>query len=601
MWEAFLKFLTLTEVWVGGLGLAAFLALFWVLRGAPPGQSVAPEDDEDAPRGGYRDRVIATVCLGLLLILLGAYLGVTRGVIWSIPAFALGFGTVIALVLINQKYRHGSPTMRRTLDVSSSALNAALVAGVLIVVNVMAFRYGGRAIDMTHEQAYSLSSRTLNQVHSLKRPVTFITFFGRSGTAYPQYERVRQLLQLYQAANPDMVRLEHVDPFREPGRFEDLAKRAPAVDVTQGGGVVVEYGEGTTADRIVVRNADLFEIPRVARFDPDVNRFQTQFKGEDAVTSALMRLREAKKPIVVFTTGHGEPPADDMESSRPALGLLRSRLNSTGAEVVSVNLLTQELPAEASLVVVVGPRNPFQPDEVGRLKAFADREKPVLLLLGDSESTGLAGFLQGFGLEQGKGFVVDPRQNLGRRVEVLSVPVTEAKHPVVESLANQFLVFARSVPLKLASQAPGGGTSTMAAVLLKSSAQSWAEPDLAARKVEKTANTEAGPFNLAVAVADRPAPGSTEPGTPRLVVLASRYLADNLTVQQFPANLDLVMNAVAWLRGRPEEGGIGPATHTALTLTVDPVMRARLFLVPTVMAVLLIITLGVTTYLARRD
>src|SRR6185312_12359161 len=112
MSQAIVRFLSLGEFWVGALGLAAFLALFWVLRGAPPGQAVAAEDDQDAPRGGYRDRVVATVCIGMLLILLGAYLGVTRGVRWSVPAFALGFGTVVALVLINQKYRHGSPTMR---------------------------------------------------------------------------------------------------------------------------------------------------------------------------------------------------------------------------------------------------------------------------------------------------------------------------------------------------------------------------------------------------------------------------------------------------------------------------------------------------------
>jgi ABC-type uncharacterized transport system len=598
MWDASVKFLTLTEVWIGGLGLAAFLALFWVLRGAPPGQAVVAEDDEDAPRGGYRDRVIATVCLGLLLILLGAYLGVTRGVAWSMIPFMLGFATVLTLVLINQRYRHGSPTMRRTLDVSTAALNAALVAGVLIVVNVMVFRYGGRALDMTHEQAYSLSSRSLNQVRSLKRPVTFTTFFGRSAAAFLQYDRVRQLLELYQAANPDRVRLEHVDPFREQSRFEDLAKRAPAVDVTQGGGVVVEYGESATADRIVVRNADLFEVPRVPSFDPDLDRLETRFKGEDAITSALMRLREAKKPVIAFTTGHGEPSIDDTETTHPALGTLRTRLNSTGAEVISLNLLTQQIPDDAALVVVAGPKTPFHPDEESRLKAFADRKKPVLILIGDSEATGLNGLLGEFSVELGKGFVVEPRLNLRGRVEVVVVQVASPQHPIVEPLANQYLILPRAVPLKLAAPAPNSGTMTT--VLLKSSVQSWAEPDVAASQAVKGPNKAAGPFNLALAVEDRRRPGGEEPAH-RLVVLSSRFLVDNATVQTSPANLDLVVNAVSWLRGQSDSLGIDPKTHKALFLPPDPVLRARLILVPTVMAVLLIITLGVTTYLARRD
>ena len=78
-------------------------------------------------------------------------------------------------------------------------------------------------------------------------------------------------------------------------------------------------------------------------------------------------------------------------------------------------------------------------------------------------------------------------------------------------------------------------------------------------------------------------------------------MADNRCSSSTRSNLDLLMNTVNWLRGRAELEGIAPKIHDALTLTADPVVRARLILVPTVMAVLLIITLGVTTYLARRD
>jgi hypothetical protein len=61
------------------------------------------------------------------------------------------------------------------------------------------------------------------------------------------------------------------------------------------------------------------------------------------------------------------------------------------------------------------------------------------------------------------------------------------------------------------------------------------------------------------------------------------------------------MNSISWLRGRSDLQGITPTTHVALTLTADPILRTRLIMVPTVMAVLLIIGLGVTTYLARRE
>ena len=81
-----LTFLSRTEVWVGALGLAAFLTLFWVLRGAPLGQAV----ETRGRRGRARGAAIATAwsrpsCVGLLLILAGAYLALTGGIPWSLP------------------------------------------------------------------------------------------------------------------------------------------------------------------------------------------------------------------------------------------------------------------------------------------------------------------------------------------------------------------------------------------------------------------------------------------------------------------------------------------------------------------------------------
>lgn len=592
--------LSLTEVWVVLLGLAAFLAVFWVLRGAPVGQAVNVEDDDEAPRSGYRDRVVTAICAGILLILTGGYLVLSRGIAWSIIPFMLGYATVFALVVINQRYRHGSPTMRRTLDLSNGALNASLLAGVLIVVNVVAFRYGGRAIDLTQERAFSLSSLTVNQLKTLGRPVTFTTFFGRSNVASQQFDRVRELLELYKASNPEKISIEHVDPYRDLSRYDALVKRVPAVDVTQSGGIVVEYGAGESSDRVVVRNNDLFDVPRAARFDPDAERFESIFKGEDALTTALIQLREGKKPKVVFTTGHGEPSIEDMDASRASLGLWKSRLTSTGFQVVAANLLTEQVSNDTSLIIVVGPRSPFKPDEVSRLKAFSDRGGPVLLLLGDSEATGLEPFLSGFKLALQPGFVVEPKMSFNGRVEVLLLPISRPNHPIIDSLDQEIMMLPRASPLKI--NGPVDPTSTtITTTLLKTTPQSWAERDLNTRRAERGPDDLPGPLDVGVAVNDRPQKGETQPGPPRLVLFSCPHIADNALLQLAPKNLDLLMNSVNWLRGRVDLQGIAPKSHVAMTLTADPAIRARLILVPTVMAVLLIITLGVATYLARRS
>ncbi len=244
-----------------------FLVLTWVLRGTSVLQAAEAEEDADAPRAGYRDRIVAGVVVGLMLILGGAYVALARGILWSLPIFALGFGLVLTLIKINRRYRHASPSLRRTIDFSDTFLNTSLLAGILIVCNVLAFRYGSQPLDMTREGTYSLSSLTLNQLKSLDRTLTFTMIFGHGPLATSQRDRVEQLLESYRDANPQKIQIARLDPYSELSRIEELAKRVPDLAMLRGGGVLIEYGEGTEAAAVVVRNQEMF-APITARPDP---------------------------------------------------------------------------------------------------------------------------------------------------------------------------------------------------------------------------------------------------------------------------------------------------------------------------------------------
>jgi hypothetical protein len=86
-----------------------------------------------------------------------------------------------------------------------------------------------------------------------------------------------------------------------------------------------------------------------------------------------------------------------------------------------------------------------------------------------------------------------------------------------------------------------------------------------------------------------------------MVIIPCAAFASNSFLGIAPTNLDLLMNAVAWLRGKADLEGIAPKSHVSLMLTASPTLRARLILVPTVMAMLLIIGLGITVSVARRQ
>jgi hypothetical protein len=612
MGEKILTFLGRSETWIVGSALAVFLVLTWVLRGASPGQAARAEEDADAPRAGYRDRIVAGVVVGLMLILGAAYVSLSRGILWSLPIFALGFGLVLTLIQVNRRYRHASPSLRRTIDFSDTFLNTSLLAGVLIVLNVLAFRYGSQPLDMTREGTYSLSSSTLNQLRSLDRPLTFTMIFGHGPLATSQRDRVEQLLESYRDANPQKVQIARLDPYSELGRVEDLAKRVPDLAMLRGGGVLIEYGAGTEATAVVVRNQEMFAPISADQLRSGSDRFESAFTGEDAITSALMRIREGKKVKVAFTKGHGEPRTDDPGAK--GLGNWKARLTRVGCDVIDLNLGDEEVPDDLALLIVAGPVDPFKPNEAAKLRAFADRGGPVLLLLGNAGPLGLEPFLKSHNLEVDPGLVLDPRLNYEGKWQVVLAPTRQASpHPISSAMdTNRYVILHNAAPIHVLGESARAGAPTdpvnrslVPSVILQTSPYSWVETDLKNprpsldRSVDKP-----GPATVGVAIAHRAAPG--RPGAPvvenpRLVLFSCPTMADNLFQEIAPSNLDMLMNAASWLRGRPDTLGIAAKTHVALTLAVDDTLRSRLIMVPSATAVMLIIAMGITVYVARRE
>lgn len=596
------------EPWLAAAAVVAFLVLFWILKGAPPG-----DDSAGAPASSYRDRVVAGVVAGLMMIVLGVVLAAYRGVAWSLPAFAMGFGLVLTLVAINDRYRHVSPALRLTAALSRAGLNTTLVAGILLVANVIAFRYGGHVIDLTRERTHSLSSQSRSQLDALEVPVAFHLVHGRSALARRQEDRVAQLLELYRSARPELVRVERLDRYADLARGDELARRSPELGMMPGGGVLIEYGSEDSARFAAVSNQEMFEAD-----GSDASRgagvYASAFRGEDAVTSALIRLAEGTTIKIGFTTGHDESASERTASAGSGIERWRARLAASGCEATPINLLEGPVPDDVELIVIAGPKGAFKPQEAARLKEYADRGGPVLACLDGSAPTGLEGFLKSFNLELGPGRLVDPRLNLnGRPSFVFCLLEPALRHPMTDGLAgDRATLIVNGSPIRFvgtkgaADDSPASVNPRMLpAAVLRSSPSSWAESDPAPTRPEFDKEKDVqGPAVVAVAVSERPSQGpgaDATPPKPGLVLISGRSVGDDAVVEAEPTNLDLLMNAASWLRGRQGSVGVPAKVHSALTLVADPGLRWRLVLVPTVVAAACIAALGALVYLVRRD
>src|SRR5262249_4591282 len=238
----------------------------------------------------------------------------------------------------------------------------------------------------------------------------------------------------YKTIKPPMIQVTSLDPYFDLTRMNELVKRVPDLGQLRGGGVLVEYGQGEGAGAVVVRNQEMFEP---GRGDPGAgtDHFTSVFTGEDALTSALIRLREHTRAKVAFTTGHGEPDTGDLSPQGTGIGNWKSRLAAIGCDVSDLNLVTNDVPPDLSLLIVVGPRSPFQPEELAKLKSHTDRGGPILLLLGNMEPSGLDAFLKAFNLELGRGVVLDPTLNYRGNLRLVLAPAQAAvRHPIASAL-----------------------------------------------------------------------------------------------------------------------------------------------------------------------
>ncbi len=93
-----------------------------------------------------------------------------------------------------------------------------------------------------------------------------------------------------------------------------------------------------------------------------------------------MRLREGKKTKVGFTTGHGEPSTSDLNPRGRGIGNWKARFTKVGCEVIDVQLVSDEVPKDLSLVIVVGPKSPFKPDEAAQTQLVRRSRRPAALL-----------------------------------------------------------------------------------------------------------------------------------------------------------------------------------------------------------------------------
>ena len=449
-------------------------------------------------------------------------------------------------------------------------LFVALVGGG----NYLATRHHHRW-DVTEAGIYTLAPQSQKVVGALTQEFDMTAFV--EGGQDPQLE---SLLDSYRYAAPAHVKFRMVDPDKEPALVDQMK-------ITTARSVHLQYGN----ESFVVTNP-----------------------SEETITNGVIRVSGAAKKTVYFAEGHGE---GDTQNSQDPRGYSSARLGLEQENYEVKTLLlpaAEQVPDDASVLVIAGPERPLTDHEVGTLDAYLRRGGHVLALVGPRQGDEkLPKLLEKWGVRLGNDIVIDREVRLfeGPRLGIVPITKSYGTHAITQNFRD-YTVYPQT---RTVDPDAAGKKGLEATALVKTSSSSWAETDVDAVFAKGTASLDEkdkkGPLNVAVAVTAKlqdlgitPPPaaeGKTAPDQARLVVFGSVMFADNQELSQSRLNSDLFLNAVGWLVGQEELVSIRSRSVRASRAELTSVQALQVFYLSVLIVPQLLIATGITVWWRRKS
>jgi hypothetical protein len=476
--------------------------------------------------------------------------------------------------------------------------NVLVQVGLILVlaamVNYLGFEHY-RRWDLSRDKKYALSDKTKRFLGTIKGKMRATVFFGPNN---PISSDVQNLLTEYQYASRGKIDVENVDPERNLSRAKDLLDKYKVVSGEsllildyQGRNKTVKASEMAEVDQ---GNAMFGEQPKISAF-----------KGEQAITSAMIDLVEGRKNTLGYVTGHKEPTLEQNST----ISILKTFIENENVKFQEINLFdVAAVPAEMKTIFMNGPQYDLSDREMKLLRDFWAKQGRILVLLDPGAKTPkLHAFLTELGVK-----VNDDRLLAFARTGIQEVALLRdvqarflPENPVTKRLAGaEGLFFGGTSSITLETER-ARAANVQLQPLVQADQAYWAETDYNSTDQAKlqAAAGKAGkePLNIAVSI-EQGGSGDerVEVNSSRMVVVSNALFVQDNAITQGQQALDFVSGSVNWLMSREQLIGIAPKIPKTLTfnLNEEALQRVRwltLVLMPLVPAII-----GFTVWWRRR-
>lgn len=440
----------------------------------------------------------------------------------------------------------GAVDRLRIAQLATAGSIVAMTAATLMLIGFIASRHD-KTLDLSYFRTTSPGSAVRQIAQSASEPLRVMLFFP------PANEVKDQVLGYFRdLAASGGVEVEEYDRLAAPELAEEHR-------VTEDGTIVLAAGDRT--EQITLPTELRQARRRLRGFDEDVRR-------------ALMRVAREQR-TVYLTVGHGElndpdsdgpfagTPLRSVRGLRDAFGILNYRVQDLGVQ----SGLGNEIPEDAAMVLVLGPRRPFLEPELDALDRYLEGGGSVLLALEPGTDFELGVLRDRLGVEFQNVQLADDQQHLRQRGNAsdrrLIITDRLTSHASVSNVSRAGM--GRAILL------PGAGH-------LERVGESSPRPVFVLRSLPSTFADVNGDFEFDESVSERRAyslaaaletdDNEENPGM-RALVFADADMFSDAVVASLGMNARLAYDAITWL-GHEQEMAAGetaseedvPIVHT---------------------------------------
>lgn len=500
---------------------------------------------------------IATIASWVLLFFAWIFFyAVTQrptAVFWVVLAITLILTTITVIIeknnivsLLKTRFVH-----KAFFGILSLIIILAILVGLYIISINFPIRF-----DLTQNKSYTVSQQTMDVLSRIDSPLSIVVLRSPSTDPTSADWRSDLLLEQYQRLSKHIT-VEYINPIEKPSAKSKY-------QMTQVGEIIFSYGQ---SKQVRVYRKDLTAQSKVTA--------EPLFVGEEKFTQAIYTLLEQESYVVYFTVGHGERQLQDRGGE--GLSYVKTYLENENYKVRDLNIILENIPTDASLIVIASPVETFSDFEIEKLDNYV-KTGGKLLVLYDSFmdrsnfNSNLDIFLSDWGFKTKNDYIIDPVSSVVIPVNVVPQYTT---HPITQTLkeGNVFacLVVARSI---LSGESKYSGSFEN---IITTSPQGYGKEeatfDLSRARFNPRTDI-AGPVSLAVAgtydIEGRDVPA-------RIVVFGDATFALNAYINPdqgqsvdvaFAGNKDLFMNTVAYLLEARQKITIRPKEASIKNLTL---------------------------------